>query len=599
MSINNETTFVFILVSPARIKINIYIALYIKMMSSSSFQKIIVGMTVFLLFAQLAVSSSNNPISEKSAETDYKLICTDPVDDVKNYTTKETVENNETVERPNIDLKEIYMKHNETALFVKINVLGEIESSPWVGYRLSFESNESINLHGSLFVFKNVDIRCKNGTATFEGKENRSVENYSVNSSLILKIPIVYFQDEGCIKNNSLRIVGGAACELGAEKIDDEWVTKYFYYDALDHRMGCYYFFSLGAKIISVTPNSAVLGEPVQFTGVGGDPYENVTYEWWSSIDGFLTNEKSFATRNLSASNHTIYFRVRNSTAMVEKTVNVTVEEASPTTFVDDQGDVKDRETDEIIDRPNIDIANFSVISGYSSLIISITVYGKIEDLNGTRYYVDFGEWIVNGNKVTKVVWYENGTAFYEENNDRHTITVYHDNKTITFEIPQTCEWGWDIGYTIRNVGAKDEYGYDECYYSYFFPSPNISINISITPNPAIEGETICFTGTCNLSGNLNYEWKSSIDGLLSNKSSFSTDNLSVGNHTITFTVWEGNAYFMIVEKYAFTSTTLTVLPKSEEGKNDMLYEHVGTIVGICILIGMLLKIKRKSVTRR
>ena len=414
-------------------------------MANSNFPKIIF-MVIFLLFMLLSISSSNNANAEGGIEkiaTPYKLVVTDPYDDVKNCTS------NETVEMPNIDLKEIYMKYNETTLFIKINVWGEIEVSPWVEYRLSFESN--LSLPSPLFTFRN--IRYKNETATFEGEENKSIKCCSINSSLILEVPIAYLYDEGCIQNNSLHILSGSASKLVAKKIGDEWEIKYFYEDNVSP---CYYFFSLDAKIISVTPNPAVSNELVQFIGVGGDPSENVTYEWLSNIDGFLSNNASFTISNLSVGNHTIYFRVRNNTAMIAKTINIIVREDG------------------------------------------------------------------------------------------------------------------------------------------IFPFPNISISISITPNPVVEGETVYFTGSCNVSGNFMYGWRSNIDGILSNKSSFSTNNLSAGTHTITFTVWEGTAedtgYWISWEKC--TSITLVVKERNADtngGLLNQLQQNKTLIIPLVIIVGILI----------
>ena len=69
------------------------------------------------------------------------------------------------------------------------------------------------------------------------------------------------------------------------------------------------------ATIISINPNPAnlsVLNETgVTFTGKGES--ENgyiLEYDWGSSIDGFLSSEKSFTTKNLSLGEHTIFFKV-------------------------------------------------------------------------------------------------------------------------------------------------------------------------------------------------------------------------------------------------------------------------------------------------
>ena len=73
---------------------------------------------------------------------------------------------------------------------------------------------------------------------------------------------------------------------------------------------------------------------------------------------------------------------------------------------------------------------------------------------------------------------------------------------------------------------------------------------VSIESSPSLVGEIVWFNGSGNdLDGFVvAFEWSSDLDGQLSNSSSFSSDTLSVGNHTITFRVqdddgaWSENA---------------------------------------------------------
>ncbi|MGZ4851076.1 MAG: PKD domain-containing protein [Candidatus Bathyarchaeia archaeon] len=71
---------------------------------------------------------------------------------------------------------------------------------------------------------------------------------------------------------------------------------------------------------------------------------------------------------------------------------------------------------------------------------------------------------------------------------------------------------------------------------------PN-SIIESILPNPAKLGQQVTFVGSGNDSDGfiLDYRWTSSIDGWLSDSSSFSTSSLSVGDHVISFEVQDNN----------------------------------------------------------
>ncbi|UCF07502.1 MAG: hypothetical protein JSW28_07590, partial [Thermoplasmata archaeon] len=63
-----------------------------------------------------------------------------------------------------------------------------------------------------------------------------------------------------------------------------------------------------------------------------------------------------------------------------------------------------------------------------------------------------------------------------------------------------------------------------------------------IAPNPANKGDMISFSGRGTDDGEVRgYEWTSSIDDLLSSQASFSTSQISVGDHTIRFRVKDDN----------------------------------------------------------
>jgi hypothetical protein len=60
----------------------------------------------------------------------------------------------------------------------------------------------------------------------------------------------------------------------------------------------------------------------------------------------------------------------------------------------------------------------------------------------------------------------------------------------------------------------------------------------SISPSPAVEGEVVTFSGHgTDVDGFVvAYNWRSSVDGFLSDQSSFTTSDISIGNHTLTVT---------------------------------------------------------------
>jgi chitodextrinase len=69
--------------------------------------------------------------------------------------------------------------------------------------------------------------------------------------------------------------------------------------------------------------------------------------------------------------------------------------------------------------------------------------------------------------------------------------------------------------------------------------SPPIASIISISPNPAIQGEKVYFNGSgTDYDGTIvAYNWRSSIDGDLSTNKDFTKNNLSTGTHAIYFKV--------------------------------------------------------------
>ena len=81
-----------------------------------------------------------------------------------------------------------------------------------------------------------------------------------------------------------------------------------------------------------------------------------------------------------------------------------------------------------------------------------------------------------------------------------------------------------------------------ELHDSYDIPvliPPTVS-GINITPNPAYSNERVYFTGenSSDTDGSIvGYEWMSDIDGFLSNWNEFSSVELSIGNHNISFRV--------------------------------------------------------------
>jgi len=80
------------------------------------------------------------------------------------------------------------------------------------------------------------------------------------------------------------------------------------------------------AIIDEIEPNPVKYGGNVSFTGHGLDiDGEIIEYEWTSSIDGFLSDQKSFTSSLLSVGTHSISFRVRNDDGLWSETTNETL----------------------------------------------------------------------------------------------------------------------------------------------------------------------------------------------------------------------------------------------------------------------------------
>jgi hypothetical protein len=154
-----------------------------------------------------------------------------------------------------------------------------------------------------------------------------------------MEIPIKYLEEWRCINNS--RIVPRY---VGAKEIKANWANEIEYvrsdYSPLNVQVYYYLEEDVNTKpeahITLITPNPAIHNESIHFSGEGWDPDNDTinlnwkimdnlfvqyqdpnassirAYEWFSSIDGFLSNNSSFNASNFSVGKHTIYFRVKD-----------------------------------------------------------------------------------------------------------------------------------------------------------------------------------------------------------------------------------------------------------------------------------------------
>ena len=112
-------------------------------------------------------------------------------------------------------------------------------------------------------------------------------------------------------------------------------------------------------------------------------------------------------------------------------------------------------------------------------------------------------------------------------------------------------------------------------------PQPPTAYIDDITPNPAEQGQNVCFYGHGEDPDGyiIGYEWRSSIDGFLSSEQNFCKDNLSPGEHIISFRVkdndnqWSGYDYDTLMITAINTKLTLIWVPTNDIKGQPMLVE--------------------------
>ena len=133
------------------------------------------------------------------------------------------------------------------------------------------------------------------------------------------------------------------------------------------------------AIISSITPLNAQQGEEIEFTGRGEDPDGGLilAYNWRSSLDGFLSDQRAFTKTNLSIGTHKIYFKVKDDE-------NEWSSEVSETLTIVAKQDNNEQNPEAKIKTPKTGYPNISILFDGSN---SIDPDGTIKS-----YLWDFGD---------------------------------------------------------------------------------------------------------------------------------------------------------------------------------------------------------------
>jgi predicted transcriptional regulator len=211
------------------------------------------------------------------------------------------------------------------------------------------------------------------------------------------------------------------------------------------------------ATIDSITPNPAISGQSVTFTGYGTDLDGNITaYNWRSSIDGQLSISASFSISTLSVGTHTIYFKVR-----------------------DNNGAWSDEVTETLVINLNVPPTVNITYPGDSQTVNGVvTITGSASDSDGTvqkvEVKIDDGGWqLASGTTSWSFIW--NTTTFSD---GLHTIYArsydgfnYSETKSVQVNVynivnqPPVAEFvfyqgmdvadGDEVNVTLRVSGEK------------------------------------------------------------------------------------------------------------------------------------------------
>ncbi|MBE0426200.1 MAG: putative Ig domain-containing protein [Nitrospirae bacterium] len=336
------------------------------------------------------------------------------------------------------------------------------------------------------------------------------------------------------------------------------------------------------AYIDSITPNPALPGETVSFSGHGTDADGNIAaYQWESSINGLLSNLASFSKSDLSAGTHTISFRVQDNEGAWSAPVTQTLVVGTiPTEVIIDNRDVATSQTGSwwISGATN----PYGADSVWSRDGYTFTFHFTPTQTGNYELSMWWSTWPSRSNNVPVDIQYSGGTTRLYINQQLNGgiwnfIGTYPFEAGASYRVTITSSYGSTVSTcadAVKFVYVSGSAG----------NTPPTAYIDSISPNPALPGETVSFAGHgTDIDGTITaYNWRSSIDGVLSTSATFSTSSLSEGIHIIYFNVQDDQDAWSpetrVILGYRGCSSPVRIMPLGDSitfGRNDPALEPV------------------------
>jgi len=342
------------------------------------------------------------------------------------------------------------------------------------------------------------------------------------------------------------------------------------------------------SKLIAITiiPNATIntandsiylFNEAINLNGEGDDSDgELVAYEWSSNVVGIIGTNESIEISNLQPGYHNISFRVKDDHGYwsepdsiiiyINQEPNATIDSISPNpaypgTTVTFNGSGIDPDPDgQILEyqwRVDDWVASTDASFTLNNLTIGIYVVElRVKDNRNTWSSIDDVSIEILGNQQPKATIINispnpastndfiilNGSGF-DSDGSVVAFQWWLEDSIVASNADDTIgplgEGTYNISFRVKddnNTWSEKNTTSLEVIYSNQKPTASID---SISPNLTIEGGLVVLNGSgVDPDGEIiGYQWRSNLDGFLSNQKNFSTSTLSVGLHTVFFKV--------------------------------------------------------------